>query len=128
MEIIEELKKPLTIEELTRKVLPIAGGMLVVHWAGKTVEEWVSAFVPAEWVTPAAEAALGFGILAANAIVVPPDWKDPVRLAAYTSFGLAILNALKIWGVIGSSSPTKTTKSSVAKKRLTVKAYTGRYL
>jgi len=118
MEILEELKLPFTWEEFSGKVLPIVGGGLTIHFLGEKVEDFVARWVPSEWVSVAAKALIGAGILVGNALVVPAEYKEPVRLAAYTSFGLAIMNALKTMGIIGSSKKASKaeTKGEARKK------------
>jgi len=105
MEIVEELKKPFEWKQFSGKVLPIAGGMLAVHYLGARAEDLVARIgVPAGWVKPASDFTIGLGVLAANAIIVPAEYKQPVRLLAYACFGLGVLNSLKALGVVGFPS------------------------
>jgi len=120
MEIVEELKKPFTREEFFGTVLPIGGGLVTVHYLGARAKNLVARLgVPAGWVKPAADVALGIGVLAANATIVPEEYKEQVRLVGITCFGLAVLNGLKAAGIISSprSKPAGATREKQQPKQ-----------
>ena len=108
MELVEEIRGAFAAETLLKRVLPIAGSIIGWGYVGAKIEEWVRPHVPAEWVSTVSYGLYGVGLLALTAYVLPADWKDAGRLAAYSGFALAVHDALKALRVIQGGSPQRS--------------------
>ena len=82
----------------------IAAGIVVIDLVGDTVRDFLSKFVPAEWLEVATEGAIGVILLYAGyKWITEPEWTDFVKQAGRAGIGVAIKNAIKAVIPAGSS-------------------------
>ena len=73
----------------------IAAGIVVIDVVGDVVRDFLSKFIPAEWLEVATEAAIGVVLLYAGyKWITEPEWTDFVKQAGRAGIGVAIRNAI----------------------------------
>jgi len=73
----------------------VAAGVLAIDLIGDTVKDFLSKFIPAEWLEVATEGAIGVVLLYAGyKWIASPTWKDFTKQAGRAGIGVAIRNAV----------------------------------
>ena len=74
----------------------IAAGIVVIDLVGDAVKDFLSKFVPAEWLEVAVELAIGVVLLYAGYTwITDPEWTDFVKQAGRAGIGVGIRNIVK---------------------------------
>jgi len=73
----------------------VAAGVLAIDLVGDTVRDFLSKFIPAEWIEVATEGTIGVVLLYAGyKWIASPDWKAFAKQAGRAGIGVAIRNAV----------------------------------
>ena len=74
----------------------VAAGLVVIDLVGDVVRDFLSKFIPAEWIEVATEGAIGAVLLYAGyKWITEPEWTNFVKQAGRAGIGVAIKNAVK---------------------------------